>query len=463
MSRSIAVRDDASPVRIGGGEGDAHQQRRRGGRRTPRVAHGVAGGEPAHGTAAGQVVGQPDQPRHQHRPHQQHADEGHHAAREHRGHRAAGDGQGEQDPAAGEAERGQPEAPAARRRADVDAGVGAQRGQRGDPRRRARRQPGGPERDQRADGERATRAQTGSSAAGPMSVNQRRTRATSPAPAATPTTIPTAAAARPSASASSRIARRSWRRVTPTQRSSAKSRIRWAKRIEKVLAMTSTPTKRAIATKSSAMIARTSTPREISAWRAATQSSADSTVGVGGDRRAARSSEPPHATASTQRVSLEAPQVLPRHVERGAQSRRGLSTSADDLDVDRRRRRCRRAARRRRRRRCSWRALTSATASPGRGREAPVLEVLPLQARVERDLGDVGGRGELDAVAGDRLHRVAEGERGDVALGGRRRRSRVDLAGVVRRHDAVDAGDRGADVGGQARAGGAGEHPGRRR
>ena len=148
----------------------------------------------------------------------------------------------------------------------------------------------------------ADRAQTGSRAAGPMSVNHRRTRATRPAPAATPTTIPTAAAARPSASASSRIARRSCRRVTPTQRSSAKSRIRWAKRIEKVLVMTSTPTKRAIATKSRARSAMTSTPREISAWRAAVQSAADSTPASGAVARA-RSSEPPHATASTQRVS----------------------------------------------------------------------------------------------------------------------------------------------------------------
>ena len=143
---------------------------------------------------------------------------------------------------------------------------------------------------------------TGSSAAGPMSVNQRRTSATSPAPARAPTATPRAAAATPSARASRRIARRSWRRVTPTQRSSAKSRIRWAKRMENVLVMTSTPTKRAMTTKSSAMIAMTSTPREISAWRAATQSSAVSTV-ASRATWAACASVPPHATASTQRVS----------------------------------------------------------------------------------------------------------------------------------------------------------------
>ena len=66
--------------------------------------------------------------------------------------------------------------------------------------------------------------------------------------------------------------------------------------------MTSTPTKRAIATKSSARSAMTSTPREISAWRAAVQSAADSTPASGAVARA-RSAEPPHATASTQRVS----------------------------------------------------------------------------------------------------------------------------------------------------------------
>ena len=97
--------------------------------------------------------------------------------------------------------------------------------------------------------------------------------------------------------------------MTPTQRSSAKSRIRWAKRMAKVLAITRAPTKSAIATNSSAMIAMTSTPREISACWAATQAAEVSTVASGARSRAI-ASEPPHATALTQSVPSKRCSVL---------------------------------------------------------------------------------------------------------------------------------------------------------
>jgi hypothetical protein len=142
-----------------------------------------------------------------------------------------------------------------------------------------------------------------------MSSNQRRTTATTPSPSSQPIARPLAEATTPSASASSRTARRSWRRVTPTQRRSAKSRIRWAKRIANVLAMTSAPTNSAMATKSSAMIAMMSTPREISACWAATQAADVSTV-ASGARSRANAAEPPHATASTQSVSSKRSSVL---------------------------------------------------------------------------------------------------------------------------------------------------------
>ncbi len=126
-----------------------------------------------------------------------------------------------------------------------------------------------------------------------------------------------------------------WRRVAPTQRSSAKSRARWAKRIENVLAMTSTETNSAIAAKTSSRIASTFTSLVSSAWRSSTNSSRGWTVAPAG-----RSSEeepgPAYATESTQRSSSTACEVVPEQVEiRARAGRRGVDESDERARVAR--------------------------------------------------------------------------------------------------------------------------------
>ena len=85
-----------------------------------------------------------------------------------------------------------------------------------------------------------------------------------------PTARPSNEATSPRHSASSRIERSTCRRVAPTHRSSAKSRLRWANRIENVLAMTSTETNRAIAANMSSTIAITLTSLVISVCSSST-------------------------------------------------------------------------------------------------------------------------------------------------------------------------------------------------
>ncbi|MCI1749655.1 MAG: hypothetical protein LKI24_17425 [Acidipropionibacterium sp.] len=67
----------------------------------------------------------------------------------------------------------------------------------------------------------------------------------SPIPAARPSTEPIAPVARASASTE----RRTWARVAPTQRASARVRVRWATRMAKVLTMTIAATAIAMAAK----------------------------------------------------------------------------------------------------------------------------------------------------------------------------------------------------------------------
>ena len=133
---------------------------------------------------------------------------------------------------------------------------------------------------------------------------------------------------RPRHSASSRIDRSTCRRVAPTQRSSAKSRLRWANRIEKVLAMTRTETKSAMAAKTSSTIAITLTSLVISVCTLLD-------VGVGGLHgraglvaRAARSRSSIAAGAGVRHaVDVEARRPAlghrPRQVERAAEHRQG--------------------------------------------------------------------------------------------------------------------------------------------
>ncbi len=135
-----------------------------------------------------------------------------------------------------------------------------------------------------------------------------------------PTPVPVASATSdeptPRASASERIERCTWRRVAPTQRIRAKSRCRWANRIENVLAITSTETKRAMAANSSSTIAITSTPLLASTWTSATKSSRDCTVASGAIAVMASvccSSEPGPAQATLSTY------VSPAQVARSAQ------------------------------------------------------------------------------------------------------------------------------------------------
>ena len=96
--------------------------------------------------------------------------------------------------------------------------------------------------------------------------------------------------------------------------------------------------------------------------------------------------------------------------------------------------------------------LTSARASPAAEGKRPLLEGLPLQARVEGGLRDVHRLRELHAVAADRLHGVAQGQGGEAALGGRVDEA-LGVAGGVRADDQVDAADGRPGVGGQSRRG----------
>ncbi len=158
--------------------------------------------------------------------------------------------------------------------------VRAQRGQRADPDDAPGRQPGGDEGDEEADGEAPRRTRGPTARVSPMrAAVASRSRQGDEAVAEGRADQQAEDRGRdPQAEASTRIERSTWRRVAPTQRSSAKSRVRWAKRIEKVLAMTSTDTKSAIAAKTSSRIASTLTSLVSSVWRSSTKSSRGCTV-----------------------------------------------------------------------------------------------------------------------------------------------------------------------------------------
>ena len=126
----------------------------------------------------------------------------------------------------------------------------------------------------------APASQRGDEVAAPRGAlgSSRPARATRPRPAAMPTRTPAAAATAPSTSASIRTERSSCRPVAPMQRSRANSRVRWANRIEYVLAITSTETNSAIAANSSRISRWTSTPWLRATVRSVTKVSRSRTV-----------------------------------------------------------------------------------------------------------------------------------------------------------------------------------------
>ncbi|GIV00261.1 MAG: hypothetical protein KatS3mg014_1876 [Actinomycetota bacterium] len=93
-----------------------------------------------------------------------------------------------------------------------------------------------------------------------------------PAPMPTPAPTPTAEARRPTIPASSSTDAVTWRRVAPSARSSASSRVRCAVTMEKVLAITNEPTKREIPAKTrSAVRKNPSASLNASAFSSATE------------------------------------------------------------------------------------------------------------------------------------------------------------------------------------------------
>ena len=83
----------------------------------------------------------------------------------------------------------------------------------------------------------------------------------SPTAASTPSPRPTSEASTPRMRASSSTERKSWRRLAPTMRSRASSRVRWPTMIEKVLKMVKPPTNREMKAKISRAV-----EKKDSAW-----------------------------------------------------------------------------------------------------------------------------------------------------------------------------------------------------
>ena len=78
--------------------------------------------------------------------------------------------------------------------------------------------------------------------------------ASSPTAASTPSPMPTSEETTPTMAASPSTERNTWRRLAPTMRSRASSRVRWPTVIEKVLKMVNAPTNREMKAKTSSAV-----------------------------------------------------------------------------------------------------------------------------------------------------------------------------------------------------------------
>ncbi len=78
--------------------------------------------------------------------------------------------------------------------------------------------------------------------------------ASSPSAASTPSPRPIRDDTSPTIPASSSTERKTWRRLAPTMRSSASSRVRWPTMMENVLRMVNPPTKSAMNAKTSSAV-----------------------------------------------------------------------------------------------------------------------------------------------------------------------------------------------------------------